>query len=261
MCAAACSDGRRRGPVERTRPTPTGLRCWRRGGSPAAAVTTNCCRATRGTRARRSGARATRMRWWSRETNPRRSHRHTQDGSTSIQGMLQRLVGPLGRLGIHVPSSGRGGGAHASLSFVYPGSPLYGRAHRAWAALRDELRRHPAPRFVISSETFSLCAADHVASRVSDLADTVGLDVEVVAYVRPQYQALEAGYAESIKMGFHTAGFGTILEQLADWPLRLSSGLPALARQIWGPPEGASARAVPHARGPAGSLSRSARRR
>ena len=140
-------------------------------------------------------------------------------GSTSLQGMLHRLSGPLGRLGVHVPSSGRGGGAHTDLSYVYPGSPLHGRSHRAWAALRDELRRHRSPRFVISSETFSLCAADHVASRVSELAETVGLDVEVVAYVRPQYQALEAGYAESVKMGLHAAGFGTILEQLADWPL------------------------------------------
>ena len=106
-------------------------------------------------------------------------------GSTSIQHMLHRLAIPLQKLGIHIPSSGRSGNlTHGGLAFVYPGSPLYVRSHRAWAALRDELCHHPAPRFVISAETFSTGAADHVADRVSDLAETVGLDVEVVAYVR-----------------------------------------------------------------------------
>ena len=140
-------------------------------------------------------------------------------GSTSIQDMLHRLAIPLQKLGIHIPSSGRSGNfSHGGLAFVYPGSPLYGRSHRAWAALRDELCHHPAPRFVISAETFSTGAADHVADRVSDLAETVGLDVEVVAYVRPQYQRLEAGYAEDIRIGFHAAEFRTVLEQLPDWP-------------------------------------------
>ena len=132
-------------------------------------------------------------------------------GSTSIQDMLHRLAAPLARLGIHVPASGY-------LSFVYPGSPLYERACRGWTALRDELRRHPARRFVVSSETFSMGAAAEVADRVRELATTVDLDVDVVAYVRPQYQRLEAGYAEDVKIGFHTADFQTVLEQLPDWP-------------------------------------------
>ena len=139
-------------------------------------------------------------------------------GSTSIQRMLCVLAGPLRKRGIHVPSAGQKPyGAHLNLVQEYMGYRTY-EAHRGgWAELSRELcESRTARRFVISAESFSMRRAEDAAiPRIASLARATDLDVEIVAYVRPQHQFIESDYSQMFK-GFEMRPFETFLEARLD---------------------------------------------
>ena len=112
-------------------------------------------------------------------------------GSTSIQSMLCVLAGPLRKRGIHVPSAGQNApGGHRNLVHEYMGSREYRARAGGWAELSRELHEsRAARRFVISAESFSgQRPKDAAIPRIAGLARAADLDVEIVAYVRPQHR-------------------------------------------------------------------------
>ena len=126
-------------------------------------------------------------------------------GTTSIQNLLGCRARQRARRGIHVPTAGGGS--------VYAGNHhLLAResadASRHWRRLADEIARSAQPRFVISSEAFAAAGRSAPAiERLQRLAARARLEVVIVAYVRPQWQRLEAGYADAVKRGRTTAPF------------------------------------------------------
>ena len=139
-------------------------------------------------------------------------------GSTSIQRMLRVLARPLRRRGIHVPGAGRNAdGAHWNLVHEYMGNRKYEARRGGWAELSRELREsRSARRFVISAEAFSMRRAEDAAiPRIASLAGAADLDVEIVAYVRPQHRFIESDYSDSCK-GFEMRPFEAFLEARLD---------------------------------------------
>ncbi len=139
-------------------------------------------------------------------------------GSSSIQSMLADWALPLEHRGVHVPVSGRtlGGGARL---YRMSGGRLV-PAPGVWTDLLRELTDCAVQRFAISWEGFTHglstpsyarnCAAD-----VAALASSAGVDVQVVGYVRPQYQRVESEYAQKVKMGRETRPFDAVVEEYA----------------------------------------------
>ncbi len=139
-------------------------------------------------------------------------------GSTSIQRMLCVLTGPLRKRGIHVPSAGQNApGVHLNLVHEYVGSREYRPLAGGWAELSRELHESAtARRFVISAESFSgQRPKDAAIPRIAGLARAADLDVEIVAYVRPQHRLIESGYSEMCK-GFEMRPFDAFLEARLD---------------------------------------------
>ncbi len=143
-------------------------------------------------------------------------------GSTSIQMLLAKWPAFLERSGVHVPAAGllwlRG---HSKLLEKHRYDPEVRDpwAHRrldsrAWGDLRDELTRVAAGRFVISSEFLGDGRPQSLewAEAFAALGRDAGVDVEVFAYVRPQYQWLEARYAERVRNGWETRPFRACLQ-------------------------------------------------
>ena len=142
-------------------------------------------------------------------------------GSTSIQSMLADWALPLERRGIHVPVSGR--------AFA-PGQVLLYRESRGrlspvadvWDDLLHELTTCAAPRFAISWEGFTAAlftpsrAVADCAAAIAALGESAGVDVQIVGYVRPQYQYVESAYVQHVKSGRETKPFEAVLEKYAD---------------------------------------------
>ena len=123
-------------------------------------------------------------------------------GSTSIQNLLAARSRRLARAGVHVPLAGGGSGlpgAHQGLAreLVDP----YGAAGN-WTRVELEMRRSAAPRFVVSAEAFTGPAhRAKCAERLLGLAAREDLEIDVVGYVRPQWQWLESAYAQQATTG------------------------------------------------------------
>lgn len=132
-------------------------------------------------------------------------------GSTSIQNMLLTRVRALARCGIHVPRAGSQGrivGEHNGLAAGF-GNASSGPDH--WPRLAAEIRRSRAHRFVISAEHLSARNRWRCAERLLELAAREDLEIEVVGYVRPQWQILEAAYTQQVKAGRIGATFEAYL--------------------------------------------------
>ena len=120
-------------------------------------------------------------------------------GSTSIQHLLAARWRALSRFGIHVP--GIGSSARLSGHNQLPQANTMGDRHGAWAQLAKEIRNADAERFVISSEAFaSPNNREPCVARLLKLAERENLEIEVIAYVRPQWQLLESAYAQRVKV-------------------------------------------------------------
>ena len=136
-------------------------------------------------------------------------------GSTSIQNLLAVRWRRLARAGVHVPFAGAGGGppgAHHGLARELL-DPLGAAGH--WAGLERELGRSAAARFAISCEAFT-GPAHRVAcaERLQALAERGALEIDVVGYVRPQWQWLESGYAEQVRTGGRGESFDAFVARM-----------------------------------------------
>ena len=138
-------------------------------------------------------------------------------GSTSIQQMLYMHRGWLRARGVHVVKPG----VHVVKPGVVPGRNrwnaglarlLAGRsataANRAWIRLAKETAAVDAERFVMSAEGIaSPNIGPHVADRLAALARGGTVEVEVVGYVRPQWQLLESEYGQRAAEGLIGVSF------------------------------------------------------
>lgn len=133
-------------------------------------------------------------------------------GSSSIQGMLHRLSPALEMLGVHVLATSAVRARH----HLVPKRGLGGRPpmhaiQGVWRALHKEVRQCGSPRMVISSEFLSGAVVGAMARPpFLELARTTGIDVEVIACVRPQWQWLESRWAEYV-------GQMAVVPPFAEW--------------------------------------------
>ena len=127
-------------------------------------------------------------------------------GTTTIRRALAILAPELRRRGVHVPGGRAQVADHASLSHALkrrrfdPGAgPL--------AALAEEVRGSDAAQFVVSHPSLSLRPYGRAPRRLAAFAESTGLEVRVIGFVRPQYQYLESRYAQNVKTGWETRPF------------------------------------------------------
>ena len=136
-------------------------------------------------------------------------------GSTSIQHMLHRLAVALEARGIHVPVAARSSDySHCNLALPaghWATNPSLG----GWADLAREVKHCGAPRCVISCENFTSpwARGQPNVDRLLALARAADREMQVIAYVRPQYQRLEAGYNQQVLMGGMLAPFDTFVAE------------------------------------------------
>ena len=148
-------------------------------------------------------------------------------GSTTIQHALAGLAPALERRGVHVIEAGRNNaGSHEGLKdgFVKP-SLASGR--RALALAAREVGSSPARGFVVSCERLTAPVRGHGEwpGRVRAWAQQAGVSIHPVAYVRPQWEMVEATYADLSERGWTTARFDEFRsEQAFNLPLRLDYG-------------------------------------
>ena len=131
-------------------------------------------------------------------------------GSTSIQHALAGLAGRLRRIGVHVPRAGRHPAlaCHNNLAHALNGDHFYRPAFGDWTDLLAEVRHSAAERFVLSAEAFTGRGnGARCAERIARFAADADLDLNIVAYVRPQWQRLEAHYTQVISSGLRTTPF------------------------------------------------------
>ena len=130
-------------------------------------------------------------------------------GSTTLQRALAALDPHLRERGIHVPEAARdepGLARHANLLRRLSGY-RYAPEKGEWRALVEEVRASDARVFLISDEAFGQRPPSGIHRAIAELAARCGLEVDVVAYVRPQCQYLESLYAEHVKIGVLSAPF------------------------------------------------------
>ena len=123
--------------------------------------------------------------------------------------MLVDLEPQLRRRGVHVPLAGRNGARsarHAQLKRALDrGKP--GPEQGPWRQLLEEIRASDARQFVISDESFSQRPQPQIAKAIAEVARLASLDVDIVGYVRPQWQYIEARYAQMVKHGWGWSPF------------------------------------------------------
>ena len=141
-------------------------------------------------------------------------------GSTSIQTMLDLRAGSLHACGIHVlGGSTRSSKRHPGAWLVRELTDLPRDQDRppAWSRLEQQIRQSKAERFVLSEETFTREGVrDRCAERLQELAASERLEIDIVGYVRPQWQRLESGYSQRVKGGRTGIPFGQFAARSLD---------------------------------------------
>ena len=138
-------------------------------------------------------------------------------GSTSIQMAIRRLTRALRKRGIHTPTAGRSRiGDHNNLAYAATGARTFRPALGGWPELRREVRRCTAPRILLSAETFANRWHRGSLARLIELRDAERLAVTVHAYVRPQWQQIEARYSQVTKTGSQFDDFAAYAARTLD---------------------------------------------
>lgn len=133
----------------------------------------------------------------------------TKTGSTSLQRFLALNRARLPELGLHYPTAPQTAAGttaakhHHLLVALHPGHLQRGRAHRVWDGLLAQLERQSAQTHVLSDELFWHLGEHHPGHRVQALGflarQLAGVDVQVLAYLRPQADWLVSWYAQLLR--------------------------------------------------------------
>lgn len=129
-------------------------------------------------------------------------------GSTSIQDFCQAHRGELLGRGVDYVLFGH-------LADSRPDTPGF----RGFDELAAYVRDHPGPRRLVSNEFMFGWPDEYTESAAAALA---GLDVEILAYLRPYDDWLVSAYAEETRQGMNTRDIDTYADGLAPrvsaWP-------------------------------------------
>ena len=142
-------------------------------------------------------------------------------GSSRLQTVLAQLESELADHGIHYPQIGRVGVAHHPLA-----KPLADddrNVEDLWRELREFATSDRT--VVVSSEAFETCDPGVVRSQLQ------GLDVRVVAYLRPATSRIPSFYSQNTKYGFNIADFDRFFDQMQ--PATRTRWLPGALAQSW----------------------------
>lgn len=142
-------------------------------------------------------------------------------GSTSIQHMLHALAPSLEQCGVHavVASSDRGNHWHLSRGESERrrrglDNPSFKDPRYRWSYVLHELSRCRAEQFLLSSEWFALPDTQTASiRRLSCLESRVGVEVDVIAYVRPQWRWAESFWHDDVSAGYEVRRFEECREE------------------------------------------------
>ena len=115
-------------------------------------------------------------------------------GSSTIQRVLGMLRPKLAERNVHIPPGSPRSPQRARHAF------LSGEARRR---LEDEINASKAHRFFLSNETVlsPYRRREEGPRAIARIAASCGLEVDIVAFVRPQCQYFESNYAQSVSIG------------------------------------------------------------
>ena len=136
-------------------------------------------------------------------------------GSTSIQQMLFTCRDKLRAGGIHVPRAGlRQSPSRRCLSHYR----LVQGQHKLenWAKLAEEIASTDAETFVVSAEDLTSQGRCVAAERLEKLVARASVEVDVVGFVRPQWQLLESEYSQRAFGGRTKARFSQFVREMLD---------------------------------------------
>ena len=137
-------------------------------------------------------------------------------GSTSIQRMLCERREWLRARGVHLVETGvarRRERSNAGLARAIADRSA-AAASRAWNRLAEEIAAVEAEWFVVTAEDFASPGIRfRVADRLAALASRGIAEVDVVGYVRPQWQLLESEYAQRATGGRVGASFARFVTE------------------------------------------------
>ncbi len=143
-------------------------------------------------------------------------------GSTSIQRMLFSCRNRLRADGVHVPETGiKERGSHLSHRRLISAQTLNWKHKKAkkalWKQLEKEIAVTDAQTFVVSAEDltspgFRVTSAELLA----ELAARADVEVDVVGFVRPQWQLLESEYSQRVGNGRERGTFSQFVGKMLD---------------------------------------------
>jgi hypothetical protein len=123
-------------------------------------------------------------------------------GTTSLQTFLTSNEQCLERNGIFLPGSGRPwpGGGHHNLAWELMGDGRFDPRSGSWRDALGEIRSRNPPAVCMSSEDFEyLQRRPDSLSRIKQELNSIGYEVRIVVYLRPQADYIESLYIEMAK--------------------------------------------------------------
>ena len=130
-------------------------------------------------------------------------------GTSSLQTLLLSNEACLERSGILIPRQGRAlpHSGHHNLAWEMSGTdPRFNPAFGRWEDVLEEIRAHHLPAVCISSEDFEyLHLKPDALWRIRQMLNSIGYEVTIVVYLRPQADYIESLYVELLKNGARLA--------------------------------------------------------
>ena len=136
-------------------------------------------------------------------------------GTTAIQGSLSRAYDTLLARGILYPHAGRAGPGHAQLAreLMNTNAPV-DRAPSHLGLLEEVRRAHPAT-LVVSSEQLLRVGSSRPVEWARHLCEELQpARVDVLGYVRPQWERIESQYAVWVRTGRSWGTFEQAVERM-----------------------------------------------
>src|ERR1700730_7163972 len=148
-------------------------------------------------------------------------------GTSSVQTLLRSNELHLERNGIFIPRSGRAlpHTGHHNLAWELTGDSRFNPAYGSLQDVISEIRSRNPPAVCLSSEDFEhLHRKPKSLYRIRQILNSIGYEVKIVVYLRPQADYIESAYIELLKNGVYL-GFreylGTIFRSSSQAPRAL----------------------------------------
>ncbi|WP_444924288.1 hypothetical protein ACJJH9_03220 [Microbulbifer sp. DLAB2-AF] len=130
-------------------------------------------------------------------------------GTSSIQKFMSDNYSNLIKYGFLYPKVARvSHGSHHNLQFQITNDPRYKTKLGGWVELLKEINESNCENVVLSCEAFStLQGGDLMPHYIYSFAQKFRFDVEVICYLRPQYELIESLWLQETKSGQNILSF------------------------------------------------------